>query len=217
MVNSGKSSKVKGNNSFPPLTNDIADILNEAYHKYHNRSFINHDPIQVPHSFSKKENIEITAFLTSSIAWGNRNMIIKNGFKLTKLLGNDPLDFIMNATKNDIDKLDGFVHRTINISDLHFFLHSLQNIYKNKGGLEAVFTKPYRKSRSIFDGINGFRKVFMQVKHDASSERHISNPEKNSAAKRLNLFLMWMVRNDKYGIHFGLWKNISQSDLLILL
>ncbi|HSZ34269.1 MAG TPA: TIGR02757 family protein [Puia sp.] len=46
------------------------------------------------------------------------------------------------------------------------------------------------------------------------TQKHIASPEKNSACKRLNMYLRWMVRTDKNGVDFGIWKNISAADLI---
>ena len=80
--------------------------------------------------------------------------------------------------------------------------------------MEKVFSEAYKKG-GIRNSITEFRKVFMQWEPPARTHKHVSNPEKGSAAKRLNLFLMWMVREDDVGVHFGIWKEISKADLII--
>ena len=74
----------------------LKEFLDEKVILYNNPKFIESDPIQIPHQFSKKEDIEIAAFLTATISWGNRTMIIKNSYKMMELLDNSPYDFIIN-------------------------------------------------------------------------------------------------------------------------
>ncbi len=195
--------------------NELKALLEESYQKYNTLEFIETDPIQVPHSFSKKENIEISAFLSATIAWGNRKMIIKNAKKMMQILDNNPFDFIINAQKKDFDTIEPFVHRTFQNVDFVFFLKSLQNIYKNKGGLEKVFYEGYKKNKSVKDAIANFREVFFAIPHPHRTQKHVADVERNSAAKRINLFLMWLVRKDNVRVHFGLWNKINSADLML--
>lgn len=189
---------------------ELKEFLDEKVLTYNSPDFILTDPIQVPHQFSLKEDIEISAFLTAIIAWGNRKSIIKNGNKIVELLGNAPHDFVMNHREQDLDKLLPFVHRTFNGVDLHFFVCSLKNIYKHHGGLETIF-KNYTTENSLQPAIHEFKKVFFSIPHPLRTEKHISDPIKNSAAKRINMFLRWMVRQDEAGVDFGIWKTISPA------
>ena len=190
--------------------NELKEYLDFKVQQYNTPAFIQSDPIQLPHRFSKKEDIEIVAFLVSMIAWGKRAMIIKNGERLIDIMGNNPHEFVQHYSSN---ALPNFVHRTFNALDLDFFFRSLQNIYKN-GGFEAAF-RPHTEEFGAKGRIINFRETFLSTSHEVRSEKHISNPAKNSAAKRLNMFLRWMVRNDKCGVDFGIWKNISPSELCI--
>lgn len=193
---------------------EIRDLLIAKHDQYNNPSFILNDPIQVPHSFSGREDIEISAFLTATIAWGNRASIIKNAENLMQRMDMAPYDFIRSADERDIQRLDGFVHRTFNTADLIYFVHALKSLYSAHGGLEKVFTDGSREG-GVFGSLSHFRKVFVSSELPGRSGKHISDVENGSAAKRLNLFLMWMVRNDSRGVHFGLWKGISPSVLMI--
>lgn len=195
--------------------NELKEILDEKVNLYNNSSFIETDPIQVPKQFSQKENIEIAGFLASSIAWGQRATIIKNAFRLTQMMDNDPYTFLMNTSENDWTHFVDFKHRTFNGIDCLFFLRSLKNIYKNHGGLEEVFTKGFQLDQSIASALRYFRKVFFEVEHELRSQKHISNIDKGASAKRLNMYLRWMVRKDNAGVDFGLWKQIPPSALLI--
>ena len=189
---------------------ELKEFLDAKTLQYNNRNFIQSDPIRIPHLFQKKEDIEIIGFLVATIAWGNRKSIIKNGKRLVEIMGNSPYDFVLNFSKENSDIHSGFVHRTFNEIDLEYFIIALQNIYKNYNGLEAVFAKNI-KNNSLQPAIHEFKKVFFSLPHLTRTEKHISNPLKNSAAKRINMFLRWMVRKDTSGVDFGIWQSISPS------
>jgi uncharacterized protein (TIGR02757 family) len=191
---------------------DIKEFLDEKVEKYNNPSFIESDPIYVPHQFSIKEDIEISGFLTATIAWGNRQSIIKSALKLVHIMGNSPFDFVMNHKEHHLDKFDGYVHRTFNSFDAKFFIKALRNIYMVEGGLETIFSG-FATHTSIIPSIIRFNKVFFSIPHPTRTIKHVSNPEKGSSAKRINMFLRWMVRDDNCGVDFGLWKSISPAIL----
>jgi uncharacterized protein (TIGR02757 family) len=191
---------------------DIKEFLEEKVAKYNNPGFIESDPIAIPHRFDRKEDIEISGFLAATIAWGNRKMIVQNGHKLMDLMGNSPYDFVMNHRSSDLEQLAGFVHRTFNHTDLVYFIKALKNIYLNKGGLEAVFARSVTET-STQPAISRFKELFFFLPYPERTTKHVSDPANGSAAKRINMFLRWMVRNDGCGVDFGLWKSISPSQL----
>jgi len=191
---------------------EIKSFLDEKAFKYESPYFISDDPIKIPHGFSKKEDIEISAFLTAVISWGNRKIIIKNAKTLMVLMDNSPHDFVINHIENDLNNLKNFVHRTFNSNDLCFFIKALNYIYKHQGGLEKVFNTN-KKSKNLNKVIHDFRNIFFLLPHQIRTEKHIADPLKGSAAKRLNMFLRWMVRSSKKGVDFGIWKKISPSQL----
>lgn len=192
------------------LNKELKDLLEHKFNLYNSTNFIIEDPISIPHLYNQKEDIEIISFLISIISWGNRKSIIKSGNKLTEILGSSPIDFIMRFKERDLKKID-FVHRTFNKFDLIYFLKSLKNIYKNHDGLENVFSKNLN-DEFMYNNISNFRKIFFSLYHEKRTEKHISNPKKNSACKRINMFLRWMVRNDGV-VDFGIWKKIKPSML----
>jgi len=197
-------------------TKELKEFLDVKVVQYNTRDFIESDPIQIPHQLqeqgAKKEAIEIIAFLVSIIAWGNRKSIITNGKKLMKIMGNSPFDFVTNFSDKDISHLSGFVHRTFNEHDLAYFMFALQDIYNRQGGMEKLFQKNI-ENNSIQPSIHHFKKQFFSLPHLQRTEKHISDPFKNSAAKRINMFLRWMVRKDNQGVDFGIWESISPSVL----
>ena len=193
---------------------DLKDFLERKAEKFNQPFFIETDPIQVPKLFSEKGNIEIAGFLTAAISWGNRTAIIKNATKLMAMLGNQPFDFIMQASNSEISDLNGYVHRTFNGEDCLYFIYSLRNIYQNYGGLESVFSKGFQKDNSIKSALSHFYDIFFELEGERT-RKHISNVRKGASAKRLNMFLRWMVREDDKGVDFGIWKSILTSELML--
>ena len=180
--------------------------------QYNKRAFIDSDPISIPHRFSKKEDIEISGFLTATLSWGQRKSIIQKSLLLMQLLDESPYDFIMNANGQDLKSLEHFVYRTFNGSDLLYFIRALQRLYREQEGMEAVFTSAFREG--AFSAISDFRDTFTGIGDPTRTGRHLANPIQGSAAKRLNMFLRWMVRRDENGVDFGLWKQISPALLI---
>lgn len=191
---------------------ELKSFLDEKYKEYNNFKFIETDPIQVPHSFSLKKDIEISAFLTSTISWGNRKVIINNAKKMMLLLDESPYDFILNHTDKDLNLFDKFVHRTFNSTDLIYFIKALKYIYKEHGGLESVFSNNCLNN-STQNSIHIFKNIFFKLSHDNRTTKHVADPYKGSSAKRINMFLRWMVRKDNNGVDFGIWNKISPSVL----
>jgi len=195
------------------MTNkELQQFLNEKVIQYNQPTFIESDPIQIPHQFSKKEDIEIAGFLTATIAWGKRQMIIKNANKMMEIMHGSPYDFVLNHQEKDIEKIQNFVHRTFNSFDFTFFIKSLKNIYQNHNGLESVFAKNIKED-TMKNSIHQFKKVFFEIEHPLRTTKHVSDPVKGSAAKRINMYLRWMVRQDNTGVDFGIWKSISPAVL----
>ncbi|WP_413513449.1 TIGR02757 family protein [Myroides odoratus] len=189
---------------------ELKEFLDEKVLLYNNPSFIVDDPVQIPHLYTQKEDIEIAGFLSATIAWGNRKMIIKNAHKMMEALGNSPYDFVMNHNEDQLEALEGFVHRTFNSSDFVTFVQALQHIYQNHGGLEAVFSDA---SLPLQARISKFKTLFFEIQHQSRTQKHVSDPLKGSAAKRINMYLRWMVRQDNAGVDFGIWKGVSPSEL----
>ncbi len=189
---------------------ELKDFLDEKVILYNNPKFIETDPIQIPHRFELKQDIEVAAFLTATIAWGNRKMIINNASRMVELMGNSPYDFVMNHKNHHLETLNGFVHRTFNSVDFQTFVIGLKNIYEKHNGLETVFSST---EKSMQENISEFKRLFFKIPHLNRTTKHISDPMQGSAAKRINMFLRWMVRQDNAGVDFGIWKNISASEL----
>ena len=207
---------------------DIKLLLDSRVHQYNCIDFIPTDPIQVPHRYTRKEDIEIAAFLTATISWGQRKSIINNANRLMDLMDNSPYEFLMESGPGFIsgdskssgentewDQIKHFVHRTFNSDDCLYFFESLRNIYLHYHGLEDVFTTGYHDEGSIYGALKHFRKVFLSIPHANRIRKHVSDVTANSSAKRLNMFLRWMIRQDNNEVDFGLWKNIPASALML--
>jgi uncharacterized protein (TIGR02757 family) len=191
---------------------ELKDFLDSKVTQYNKPDFIKSDPLQIPHCYSLKEDIEISGFLTATIAWGNRKSIIKNAKRLMELMDHAPYDFVMQHKSKDLEGLKSFVHRTFNGLDCIQFIESLKHIYTHHNGLEGIFNK-YSEKDSLQVAIHHLKQHFFEVEHLQRTQKHISDPLKKSAAKRINMFLRWMIRPNDTKVDFGLWPLLTPSQL----
>ncbi len=198
------------------IRNNLKEFLDKKVDEYDQPFFIKDDPISIPHQFGKKQDIEIAAFFTSIFSWGNRTTIIKKSKELMELMDNAPHQFCLNHSKEELKRLLTFRHRTFNATDLLYFIEFFKFHYSNNPSLENAFTKwMTKKDETIANALTGFYHYFFSLEEAPSRTfKHIASPEKNSSCKRLNMFLRWMVRKDDRGVDFGIWKNISPSQLI---
>ena len=189
---------------------ELKEFLDEKVALYLKPNFVVEDPIAIPHQFSKKEDVEIAAFLTATIAWGRRPMILKNAQEMIRIMDHSPHEFILNANNKEIEQSLNFCHRTFQGVDLQTFIYALRNIYQNHNGLEACF---YTEKEDMSAGISSFKQTFFSINHLSRTQKHVSDPLKGSASKRLIMFLRWMVRSNNEGVDFGIWKTINPSQL----
>jgi len=191
---------------------ELKKFLDSKVEIYNQPSFIKDDPISIPHLFTKKQDIEIAGFFAAVFAWGNRTTIINKSKALMQLMDMQPHDFCLNEDLGRLKRLLNFKHRTFNPTDLLYFIEFLQYHYRHYNSLEAAFTK---WGNSVEQMLIGFHHYFFSLEHvPPRTKKHIATPEKKSNCKRLNMFLRWMVRNDANGVDFGLWRNISPSQLV---
>ena len=188
----------------------MLELLNEKFEQYNQANFVEDDPISIPHLFDSKKDIEIIGFIVAVISWGNRKSIIKNGHLLVDIMGNQPYQFIINASESELREIK-FVHRTFNQNDLRLFILAFREFYQHNKSLEKYFLK----GETTQIRISNFRDAMLKTPHETRSEKHLSNPLKNSAAKRINMFLRWMVRKDNKGVDFGLWNSYGMENLMI--
>jgi len=194
----------------------IYELLERKYAEFNATAFIENDPISVPHSFSKKQDIEIMGFWTAMLAWGNRKSIINSAGKLTGLMDGAPHDFILGHQEKDLKRFLDFKHRTFNATDTLYFIEFFKNYYQNHESLEDAFYTPLlKKSPTVESGLVGFHELFFSME-DAPhrTKKHVATPVRKSTCKRINMFLRWMVRKDKSGVDFGIWNKIKPAQLL---
>jgi len=193
---------------------DLKLLLDEAYDRFAQPSFITADPIQIPRLFSRREDAEVIGFLTATIAWGQRVTIINNAKRLVQLMDEAPHDFVLNATPKELERTERFVHRTFNGVDLRHFVHGLRHLYQEYAGLEEAFLEQ-DKFGDAATAIARFKQRFFEVEHQSRTQKHVADPGKGSNAKRINMYLRWMVRPNDRGVDLGLWKNIKPAELMV--
>lgn len=191
---------------------ELKPLLDDAYDRFARPAFIVDDPIQVPRSFTSRDDAELIGFLTATIAWGQRKTIVANAWKLAHLMDDSPSDFVMNAEASDLSRLDRFVHRTFNSADLRHFILGLRHLNMEHGGLENAFLENGELG-TMAGGIARFKQRFFSIDHEPRTRKHVADPSRGSNAKRINMFLRWMVRPDDRGIDMGHWKKIPASAL----
>ena len=190
------------------ISEQLKKFLDQQVKHFNQIKFIEDDPISIPHQYSRKEDIEIAGFLAATISWGNRRSILNDANKMMKHFGISPFDFVMSAKKQQLEKIEGCIHRTFHAEDLRFFILALRNIYLYHEGMETVFVK-YAEKKTLQPAISRFRELFFSIPHPGRTLKHVSDPEKGSSAKRINMMLRWFIRNDKKGVDFGIWKSLK--------
>lgn len=192
----------------------VQHLLNEKVLEYNQANFVDDDPISIPHSFTKQQDIEIMGFWASMLAWGQRKTIIKKCKELVERMDGSPHDFIINHSDNDLKAIVGFKHRTFNDTDALYFIHFFKHHYSQHTSLESAF-KTSSTDDTVEQGLIHFSNYFFSLE-DAPhrTKKHIASPIKKSACKRLNMYLRWMVRQDEKGVDFGIWKNIQPAQLV---
>ncbi len=198
------------------INKKLIAFLNKKVDHYNQPSFIHNDPVSIPHSFTKKQDIEIAGFFAAIFSWGNRTTIINKSNELMQLMGMAPFDFIKHHSSKDLKTLVHFKHRTFNTDDLLYFIHFLHHHYSKNDSLETVFSEWVKPTdKTVENGLIGFRDYFFSLEHLKRTEKHIASPVNKSTCKRLNMFLRWMVRKDENGVDFGIWEKIKPSQLVI--
>ncbi len=194
----------------------LKDFLDLKFNQYNNTDFIGPDPVSIPHQYTKLQDIEITGFWAAVLAWGQRKTIINKCNELFGLMDNAPYDFIINHSENDLKKLLDFKHRTFNATDTLYFVAFFKWFYSEYDSLEKAFTMSMSKADDhIGNGLMGFHNLFFSLSdYPRRTKKHIATPARNSACKRINMFLRWMVRHDNKGVDFGLWEQIKPSQLI---
>jgi uncharacterized protein (TIGR02757 family) len=194
---------------------EMKQFLEEKYLLYNNPSFIECDPISIPHSFSEQRDREISGFITATIAWGRRDLILRSARHLINLMDNTPYDFIITSGRKDLERFRKFVHRTFNGTDCTYFLSGIKNIYNSHDSMEDLIVEGIDSGGSLKEGISNLRSHFFSLPHSDRTEKHFADVKRGAAGKRLNMFLRWMIRKDNRGVDFGMWKRVDPSMLFI--
>ncbi len=194
----------------------LKDFLDRKAAEYNQPSFIEDDPVCIPHLFTRQQDIEIAALFAALFAWGNRTTIINKSRELLGLMDNAPYAFCLQHNDAALKKLLQFKHRTFNPTDLLYFIDFLKYHYTHHNSLEGAFTKWMNPAdNNTEQALDGFYHYFFSLPDaPARTRKHIASPQKNSTCKRLNMFLRWMVRNDHRGVDFGIWKKINPAQLV---
>jgi len=190
-------------------------FLEEKYLQYNNPSFIVSDPISIPHAYNDRLDREISAFLTATIAWGRRDLILRSSRKMLELMEYTPYEFIKTASENELTRFLGFVHRTFNGTDCIYFMKGLRHIYSNYNSMEEVLLHGMKDGGTLNHGLSYMRSLFFSLPHASRNEKHFADIMGGAAGKRLNMFLRWMVRKDNHGVDFGIWDKIDPAKLYI--
>lgn len=196
---------------------DLKAFLDAKVVQYNQPGFIENDPIVIPHSFSRKQDIEIMGFWAAILAWGQRKTIIAKCRELINLMDGSPYDFIVNHQESDLKPFLNFKHRTFNDTDTLYFLYFFKKHYQTYDSLESAFIPQVRNEQLPMEQIlNRFRSYFFSIGEDFPRRtlKHVSAPSQKSSCKRLNMFLRWMVRKDNQGVDFGIWNQIKPADLI---
>ena len=192
---------------------EMRELLERLHDRYNNESFIEADPISVPHSFTRPVDREIAGFLAATIAWGNRRAIVQSAHRMMRYMDNAPEDFVRNATEADMEYLRTYVHRTFNGVDFQDFVRGLRHIITKWGSVGNYFETRYEEHGDLRPVFSDFRRDFFAAEHDPHCEKHLSSIDKGAACKRLCMYLRWFVRHDNRGVDFGMWRRIPMSAL----
>ena len=198
------------------MNEQLKEYLDTKVAEYNRPNFIKDDPIQIPHRFTKKQDIEITAFWTACLAWGQRKTIINKTTELFDMMDNAPHDFLLNHTDEDLKVFENFKHRTFNATDTLYFIHFLKTHYREHDSLEMAFSNHISPiDDNVKNGLIGFHELFFSLPDSPDrTTKHVATPARKSACKRINMFLRWMVRKDECGVDFGIWNTIKPSQLV---
>lgn len=206
-------SRKKSYNGIP--AGEMKLFLEEKYLQFNNTSFISPDPVSIPHMFSDLRDREISGFLTATIAWGRRDLFLRNANQLMDLMDHAPFDFLMSACEEDLERFGNFIYRTFNGTDCKYFMSALKYLYGSYYSLEDIILEGIQENGSLKDGLSLFRTRFFELQHKKRTEKHFADVRGGAAGKRLNMFLRWMVRKDNHGVDFGIWERIDPSILYI--
>ncbi len=194
---------------------ELHELLEELHNRFNQSEFVEADPISVPHRYERREDREVAGFMAATIAWGNRKAIVKSAHRMMEYMDDAPYDFVLNASEQELKRLESYVHRTFNGLDFRDFVMCLRGICSRWGGIGGYFEGHYREHASIPKALSDFRGEFFSTEHQPRCEKHLSSIDKGAACKRTNMYIRWMVRRDNRGVDFGEWSTIPMSAIYI--
>lgn len=195
----------------------LKEQLDGLVERYNVPSFADRDPVQFPRGFTDQRDVEISSLLTSTIAWGRRDMILRDATRMHDILGWEPYRFV---TDGDIDAIgDGNIHRTFFGRHLRYFLRGLREVYRRYGSLEAfaVARGVPADEAPAWALARELNAVLARANKDYPMDgatRCLPDKPDASALKRLNMALRWLVRRDGI-VDMGVWSALDPSQLFI--
>lgn len=195
--------------------NNIKELFDKEYQRNSTKDFIKTDPIQIPHLYSQKKDIEIMGFLASVLAFGSRKAFVPKLYEINDIIFKiTPSKFVDNFNKDKHYELfDNFVYRHFSNQNLIDYLNFLNHLYSNYGGFYPVVCQEFDKNNDYKFAISKLRKIFIESNPKSkSSVNHFGNIDIGSACKKLNMFFRWMIRKDD--VDFGIWE-LPKSKLYI--
>lgn len=194
----------------------LKPFLDHKVRQYNRGTFIHNDPICIPHSYTKPQDIEIAGLWAAVLAWGQRKTIIEKCRTLLAMMDHAPHDFVLHHQPRDLEPLLQFKHRTFTATDTLYFVRFLRHYYQRYTTLEDAFLQGMSpQDATTSSGIAHFHQLFFSLEGaPARTRKHVATPERRSACKRINMFLRWMVRRDGCGVDFGLWQRIEPHQLI---
>lgn len=199
----------------PVITEDVWELLESEAKRINSPLFIDADPVQFPRRFEKLQDIEAASLLCSTIAWGNRRMICRDCDRMLALIDHDPYNYIMDRGYEELP--DANVHRTFFTRNLRHFLRGLNRIFSRHGSL-ADFAKKSgvaAAEQPSWELARLINEELAEANGGESDSRCLPVNLRNTALKRLNMALRWLVRDDGI-VDMGVWKGVlSPSQLYI--
>ncbi len=193
----------------------LKTMLDAAAERINVPEFATADPVQFPRRFSSLRDIEITAMLTSAIAWGNRKMICNNCERLLQLMQGEPARYVIEGAYEDLDD-NVNIHRTFFARNLKHALRGLRNIYSRYSSLDAYagHHRVGNEPRPAWALVKLLNEDISRADNGTRDARFLPVNVDHSALKRINMALRWLVRNDGI-VDMGVWSSISPAQLFI--
>lgn len=190
-------------------------LLDEEAARINSPAFIADDPVQFPRRFSDLRDIEIVAFLSAIIAWGNRKMICRDAERMLSIMGDQPYEYVRDGAFEELDPAMN-LHRTFFVRNFQHFLRGMREIYRRHGSLDA-----YAASLHVADSeapswqlVEGMNRMMCEANGGVADSRALPQNLATTALKRINMALRWLVRDDGI-VDMGVWGSIPKSKLFV--